>query len=95
MLTARAATSPTVRNDAIDSTSPLRSTRDGRKGGRLHGPQLRDHILEELNSLFRRLGFTSRIVADGLTSAKEIDEMMSKLQRGEVTVKEAMAVDKA
>ena len=57
--------------------------------------QLRDHILEELNSLLRRIGFTSRIVVEGLTSPEEIDDMMSKLQRGDVTVKEAMAVDKA
>jgi hypothetical protein len=56
--------------------------------------QLRDHILEELNSLLRHLGFTSQIVVEGLTSPEEVGEMMSKLQRGDVTVKEAMAVDK-
>jgi hypothetical protein len=57
--------------------------------------QLRDHILKDLNALLQRIGFTNQIVVEGLTSAEEIDEMMGKLQRGEVTVKEAMAVDKA
>lgn len=56
--------------------------------------QLRDHILEELNSLLGRIGFMSRIVVEGLTSPQEIEEMMNKLQRGDVTVQEAMAVDK-
>ena len=56
--------------------------------------QLRDHILEELNALLRRLDFTSRIVVEGLTTPEEIGEMMSRLQRGEVTVSEAMAVGK-
>jgi hypothetical protein len=57
--------------------------------------ELRDHIVEELSSLLRRLGYSSRLVVEGVTSPDEIGEMMGKLQRGEVTVQEAMAVDKA
>ena len=56
--------------------------------------RLRDHILNNLNSLLLRIGFTSQIIVEGLTPPEVIEEMMGKLQRGEVTVKEAMDVDR-
>lgn len=56
--------------------------------------ELRDHILAELNSFLGRLDFKSRFAVEGLVSPKRLGDMMSKFQAGEVTVSEAMAVDK-
>ena len=57
--------------------------------------ELRDHVIAELNAFLERIGLKNRLVVEGLVSPREISEMMNKLQAGEVTVSEAMDVDRA
>ena len=56
--------------------------------------ELRDHILEALNSFLPRLEFRHRITVEGLVSPAKIGEMMSRLQGGDVTISEALDVDR-
>jgi hypothetical protein len=56
--------------------------------------ELRDHVIEQLNLFLGRLGFRHRIAVEGLVSPAEISEMMRRLQTGEVTVSEALDVDR-
>jgi hypothetical protein len=57
--------------------------------------ELRDHIITELNSFLGRLGFKHRIAVEGLVPPAKISEIMSRLQAGEVTVSEALDVDRS
>lgn len=56
---------------------------------------LRDHIIGELNDFLSRLGLDHRLVVDGLVSPVTIGRMMARLQAGEVTISEALDVDRA
>jgi hypothetical protein len=56
--------------------------------------ELRDHILKALNSFLPRLDLRHRITVEGLVSPAKIGEMMSRLQAGDVTISEALDVDR-
>lgn len=55
--------------------------------------EIRDHVIEELNDLLPRVGIPAKVVLEGLTTPREVEEMIEKLQAGDVTVSEAMAID--
>jgi hypothetical protein len=43
---------------------------------------LREHIVKEFNSLFRRLGIAARIVVEGLSSPRDILKVREQMQAG-------------
>jgi hypothetical protein len=43
---------------------------------------LREHIVRQLNSLFRRLGISAQIVMDGLSSPRDILKVREQMQAG-------------
>lgn len=53
---------------------------------------LRDHILDQMNTLLHREGIKVRIVVDGLPAAEEIDSMLTRLERGTATYADALAL---
>jgi hypothetical protein len=53
---------------------------------------LREHLISELNELLRRLGIGSQLVVAGLPTAEGLAQTIRKLQRGEMSVDQAMAV---
>jgi hypothetical protein len=51
--------------------------------------RMRNHILSSMNSLLSHLHITSQLQINGLLSDAEIQGLLEKLRRGEITVKDA------
>jgi hypothetical protein len=56
--------------------------------------EIRDHVIAELNGLLDRLEIPQRVVISGLRSAAEIERTLKQLGAGEISVSEAMDVDR-
>ncbi|MBI5634718.1 MAG: hypothetical protein HZA15_14710 [Nitrospirae bacterium] len=50
---------------------------------------LREHILLSINSLLKRISFSSNLVIKGLPSLAELDETLSKMAKGEISFDDA------
>jgi len=55
---------------------------------------LREHIIGELNSVLNRLGVHNSIKVTGLAAAADIQAAISKMEKGEIGFKEALAATK-
>ncbi len=55
---------------------------------------IREHILKEINGLLARLGTKNTIKVEGLPVAKDINDAILNLQKGEIGFKEAVEVTK-
>ena len=56
---------------------------------RLAQAYLREHIVDELNRLFRRLGIQAEIVVKGLPTPSEISAIQQRMLEGDISFKEA------
>jgi hypothetical protein len=55
---------------------------------------IREHIIAELNDVLRRLGGKNPVKVEGLPIAKDIQDAINKMQKGEIGFKEAIDATK-